>query len=66
MLFSHGTSNSTGVCICFRYNLEYKIIIIIKVIFDAKGRYIIGNMEIQGNPYVRAYCYATDTETGQI
>ena len=22
MLFSHGTSNSTGVCICFRYNLE--------------------------------------------
>ena len=40
--------------------------IIIKVISDAKGRYIIGNMEIQGNPYVRVYCYATDTETGPI
>ena len=26
MLFSHGTSNSTGVCICFRYNLEHKVI----------------------------------------
>ena len=63
MLFSHGTSNSTGVCICFRYNLEHKII---KVISDAEGRYIIANMEIQGNPYVLVNCYAPNTETGQI
>ena len=45
MLFSHGTSNSTEVCICFRYNLEHKII---KVISDAEGRYIIANMERYG------------------
>ena len=62
-LFSHETSNSTGVCICFRYNLEHKII---KVISDAEGRYIIANMEIQGNPYVLVNCYAPNTETGQI
>ena len=63
MLFSHGTSNSTGVCICFRYNLEHKII---KVISDAEGRYIIANMEIQGNPDVLVNCYSPNTETGQI
>ena len=44
MLRSHGTANSTGVCICFRYNLEHKVI---KVISDAEGRYNIANMEIQ-------------------
>ena len=60
MLFSHGTSNSTGVCICFRYNLEHKII---TVISDAEG---IANMEIQGNPYVLVNWYAPNTETGQI
>ena len=63
MLFSHGTSNSTGVCICFRYNLEHKII---KVISDAEGRYIIANTEIQGNPYAHVNFYAPNTETGQI
>ena len=63
MLSSHGTSISTGVCICFRYNLEHKII---KVISDDEGRYIIANMEIQGNPCVLVNCYALNTETGQI
>ena len=58
MLFSHGTSNSTRVCICFRYNLEHKII---KVISDAEGRYIIANMEVQCNPYVLVNCYALKT-----
>ena len=43
MLFSQGTWNSTGVCICFRYNLEHKII---KVISDAEGRYIIASFGI--------------------
>ena len=61
MLFSHRTSNSTGVCICLRYNLEHKIV---KVISDAEGRYIIANMEIQGNPYVLVNCCAPNTETG--
>ena len=26
VLFSHGTSSSRGVCICFRYDLDYKIL----------------------------------------
>ena len=25
VLFSHGTSSSKGVCICFRYGLDYKL-----------------------------------------
>ena len=62
-VISHGTSNSTGVSICFRCNLEHKVI---KVISDAEGRYIIANIEIQGNPYVLVNCYAPNTETGQI
>ena len=37
-----------------------------KVISDAKGRYIIANIEIQCNPYVLIICYAPNTETGQI
>ena len=53
MLFSDGTSNSTGVCICFRYNPEHKVI---KVISDAEWRYIIAKIEIQGNPYVLVNC----------
>ena len=53
MLFSHGTSNSTGVCSCFRYKLEHKVI---KVISDAEGRYSISNIEIQGSSYVLVNC----------
>ena len=63
MLFSDGTSNSTGVCICFRHNLEHRVI---KIISGAEGRYIIANMVIQGSPYVLVNCYAPNTETGQI
>ena len=63
MLFSHGTSNGTEVCICFRYNPEHKVI---KVISDAEGRYIVANMVIQGSPYVLVNCYAPNTETGPI
>ena len=60
---SHATSNSTGVCICFRYTLEHKVI---KVLLDAERRYFIANMEIQNSPYVLINCYAPNTETGQI
>ena len=63
MLSSQGTLHSTGVCTCFGYNLEHKVI---KVISDAEERYIIVNMEIQGSPYVLVNCYAPNTETGQI
>ena len=44
-------------------DLEQKVI---KVISDAKGRYIIANIKIQGSPYVLVNCYAPNTETGQI
>ena len=26
IIFSHGSSNSTGVCIAFRYDLDYKLL----------------------------------------
>lgn len=63
ILFSHGTSGSKGVCICFRYDLEYKLL---NVISDKGGRYIICHMEIQGEPYVIINCYAPNEEKGQV
>ena len=63
VLFSHGTSSSRGVCICFRYDLDYKTF---EVINDKDGRYIIATSEIQGQPYVLINCYAPNSETGQI
>ena len=33
---------------------------------DAKRRYVIINMEIQGSPYVLVNCYSPSTETRQI
>ena len=47
--FSHGTSSSKGVYICFRCDLDYKLI---NVISDKGGRYIISDMKMQGEPYV--------------
>ena len=61
VLFSHGTSSSRRVCICFRYDLDYKTF---EVINDKDGRYIIARMEIQGQPYVLINCYAPNSETG--
>ena len=63
VLFSHGTSSSQGVCICFRYGLDYKLI---NVISDKGGRYIISRMEIQGEPYLILNCYAPNDEKGQV
>ena len=63
VLFSHGTSSSRGVCICFGYDLDYKTF---EVINDKDGRYIIARMEIQGQPYVLINCYAPNSETGQV
>ena len=63
MLFSHGTSSSKGVCICFRYGLDYKLI---NVISDKGGRYIISRMEIQGEPYLILNCYAPNDKKGQV
>ena len=63
MLFSHGTSSSKGVCICFRYDLDYNIS---EFISDKNGRFIIVRMEIQGKPYVLINCYAPNSEKGQV
>ena len=59
MVCSNGTSSSKGVCICFRYDLDYKIS---KFICDKDGRYIIARMEIQGQPYVLINFYASNSE----
>ena len=50
MIFSHGTSEARGVCIAFRYDLEYKLLS--PKIMDDEGRFIILHIEIQGNPYI--------------
>ena len=63
MLYSHGTSSSKGVCICYRYDLNYNIS---DFISDKNGRYIIVRMEIQGKPYVLINCYAPNVEKGQV
>ena len=49
MLFSHGTSSSAGVCICFSHNQEHKVI---KVVSDPEG-----------GPYVLVNCCAPNSET---
>ena len=63
MLFSYGTSGSKGVCVAFRYNLEYQLS---NAICDTDGRYITACVEIQGQPYILINCHAPDTENGQI
>ena len=51
IIFSHGTSGSRGVCVAFRYNLEYKTLS--PQIVDNEGRFIILHIEIQGSPYIK-------------
>ena len=63
VLFSHETSSSKRVCICFRHGLDYKLI---NVISDKGGRYIVSYMEIQGEPYVILNCYSPNEEKGQV
>ena len=47
MIFSHGTSGSRGVCVAFRYDLEYKTFSL--QIVDKK-RFTILHIEIQESP----------------
>ena len=61
VLFSHGSSRR--VCICFRYDPDYKTF---EIINNKDGRYNIARMEIQGQPYVLINCYAPNSETGQV
>ena len=64
MIFSHGTSGTRGVCIAFRYDLEYKLLS--PKIIDDEGRFIILHIEIQGNPYILINYYGPNSEPSQV
>ena len=64
MIFSHGTSNSKGCCIAFRYDIEYKLLS--PEISDENGRFIILHIEIQGTPYILINYYGPNSESAQV
>ena len=64
MIFSHGTSNSKGCCIAFRYDLEYKLLS--PEISDENGRFIILHKEIQGTSYILINYYGPNSESAQV
>ena len=64
MFFSPGTSDSRGVLIAVKNELEYKILS--PVVADSGGRYIILHIEIQESPYVILNYYAPNVENEQL
>ena len=64
MFFSHGTSDSRGVLVAFKNELEHKILS--PVVADSSGRYVILHIEIQGSPYVILNYYAPNVENEQL
>ena len=60
MIFRHGTSNSKGCCIAFRYDLEYKLLS--PEIPDENGRFII----LQGTPYILINYYGPNSKSAQF
>ena len=64
MFFSHGTTDSRGVLIAVKNELEYKILS--PVVADSGGRYIIFHIEIQGSSYVILNYYAPNVENEQL
>ena len=64
MIFSYGISGAQGVCIAFRYDLEYKLLS--PKIIDDEGRFIIFNIEIQGNPYILINYYGPNSEPSHV
>ena len=64
MIFSHGMSGSRGVCVAFRYDLEYKTLS--PQIVDKEGRFIILHIEIQGSPYSILNYYGPNDESFQL
>ena len=64
MIFSHGTSGTRGVCIAFRYDLEYKLLS--PKIIDDEGQFIILHIEIQGNPYILINYYGPNSEPSPV
>ena len=61
--FSHGTTSSKGVLIAFSEGLEFNIT---KEVTDKNGRYIVLQVDIQGNLYVLINYYAPNLETQQV
>ena len=55
IFFSHGTSNSTGVCIILPLNLDYKIE---DKICDQEGRILILKISIEKQSYILCNIYA--------
>ena len=64
MIFNPGTSGSRGVCVAFRYNLEYKLLP--PEISDKEGRYISLHIEIQQTLYILINYYGPNGETSQV
>ena len=60
---SHGSSNSRGVMILFKHNLDFEVH---KVISDEEGRYLIIECEIMDEPFVLVNVYAPNTEDKQV
>ena len=61
--FFHGTTSSKGVLIAFSEGLEFNIT---KEVTDKNGRYIVLQVDIQGNLYVLINYYAHNLETQQV
>lgn len=63
ILFANGTSDSRGVLILFRRELDYKID---NTIVDPSGRFIITEMEIENCQFVLCNVYAPNSDTPQF
>ena len=61
--FSHGKSDSRGVLIAFREELDYKIDFVFR---DNDGRYLIIQVKIQDEPFILVNYYAPNEEGAQI
>ena len=61
--FSPGTTSSKGVLIAFSEGLEFNIT---KEVADQNSRYIVLQVDIQGNPNVLINYYAPNLETQQV
>ena len=59
---SHGITSNKGVLIAFSEGLEFNIT---EEFTDQNGRYIVLQVNIQGNPYVLINYYGPDLETQQ-
>ena len=60
IFYSHGISNSRGVCIALRARLDYKVLS--PEVRDDHGRYLILHIEIQQVPYVFINYYAPNDQ----